>query len=95
MKLQRRTRIPYRKTNKEGVFESPRLLSERNGAIYMAIIDLNEGSYKIRNCRSRVLTKSSKKENKVYKSPVALKRRVKQLLKQLGVRFDLDIRRIK
>ena len=80
------TRIRYTKTKDEGILKSSKnMRSNTTGAQYSAILDANEGTYKILNVNSRhyVTNGASKSKNLNV-----IKRMVKEDLEKLGVSFE-------
>ena len=68
-------------------------VSARTGGQYKVIVDLEKMEYKIRNVKSYIIIKSSKKSNKKpVKTKRSLYRRIKKDLISLGVKFKYDMR---
>jgi hypothetical protein len=77
----------------DGVLNS-NILQAKNGARYMIILNLNNCTYKIRNLGNRTIVKSTEKTEKGPLNSVQwLKRVVRKRIAELGVEFDLDLRR--
>lgn len=89
------TRIRYRKTKHPGVERSVRrFVSGINNAIYEVEIDLNDLTYRIINVRQQECIRSTEKDGAFRtKSHHVLKRQVKRVLDELGVDFDVEIRK--
>jgi hypothetical protein len=84
------TRIRYIETKVKGVFVGTRKIrSQKTNALYSIELDLNEMDFKIRNMGNGHIVKRGTKN---VKNIHVLKRNVKKALKQLGVKFDLEIR---
>jgi predicted HAD superfamily phosphohydrolase YqeG len=88
------TRIRYRKTKTPGIERSVRrFISQVNQAIYEVEINLNDNTYRVINVRQQECVRSSDKDDMPPTiSQHVLKRRVKQVLDDLGVDFDVEIR---
>jgi len=87
-----KNRIKYKEIS-ENVYESCKLfVAEKSGGVYKVILDLNTKTYKVINVKQRTIVKSSEKDNKSCNNLIVLKRQAKKALKELGVKFDLEIR---
>lgn len=84
------TRIRYIETSDKGVFKSARRIrSDKTQALYTIELNSNEMIFKIRNIgNGHIVKKGGEKINNLH----VLKRKVKRALKELGVKFDLEIR---
>ena len=78
-------RIRYKKTNKEDVVVSNRVLkSTSTGAEYLIYLDLKEVTYKIKNINSENIHRGGENINNLN----VLKRSVKTRLEGMGVKFQ-------
>ena len=78
-------RIRYKKTNKENIVVSNKILtSTRTGAEYLIYLDLENVSYKIKNINSENVHRGGENINNLN----VLKRSVKSRLERMGVSFE-------
>lgn len=69
--------------------------SEKNGAEYRVVLNLEDMTYGIKNLNKEMFVKSTKKDNKKPPKHLhTLKRQAKKALESLGVRFSRELRGI-
>lgn len=89
------TRIRYRKTKKEKVYETGRLYSPKTGAEYIVRVDLNDMTFLVINAKRRqVLRRGGIKDNGGNKKDQEklLKKKARRALLSLGVELNMEIK---
>lgn len=90
MGISRGFRLTWTSTKTDGVFRSARnLKSQTTGAIYKVVKDTNTMTFKIINLRTGNVIKTG---GEGINNEVVLHRHIKKALKQLGVKFKLEVR---
>ena len=92
MEKMMKNRIKYKETA-PGIFRSAKtFLSTKYGSTYRVVLDENEMTYRIVNIKQRSTVKSTEKDGRKCTNKRVLRNQAKQALKQLGVKFEYEIR---
>jgi hypothetical protein len=88
--ISRGIRLTWTKTKEDGILRSAHnLRSDTSGAIYKAVMDLNNMTYKIINLRNGGVVKEG---GEGVNNREVLQRHIKRSLRKLGVPFKYEVR---